>query len=127
MTFNGADIFGQSGGSVVRVTPAPVERDDVRYGIQGIPGTFRHNLGTRSRPIAVAGTLKSASSAAMNDLESSIEAVVKAGTEAVLVDDWSRSFDNCVLDAYERKGPRRQGEDGACYQEFTAKFVQLVL
>ena len=125
MTFNGSDILGQSGGSAVRVEPGPVERQDVRYGIQGIPGTFIHDMGTRARSILVTGTLKAASASALNGVETTLEDTVAAATEATLADDWGRSFQNCVLAAYDRKGPRRKTEGGVCLQDFEARFTQL--
>lgn len=123
-TFNGVALAGA--GSVVRVEVGDVESDAALFAFPGIDGVFRHRLGMRRRAIRWVGQLRAANDAALNTLESAIEAAVADPRGHVMADAWSRQFADCVLERFTREGPRRRHpRTGQAAQGFECVFGQL--
>jgi len=123
-TFNGVALCGAASAANVIVGEAAVE--DVSFGFPGIDGEFRHRLGLRGRPIHWTGLLRAADDDALNALEAAIEAAVADPQAHDLVDAWSRVFVDCVVDRFERRGPRqRHPVTGQALQPFELHFTQL--
>ena len=123
-TFDGQTIAGSS--SIVQVIAGSPRRSVVAFGFPGIDRVFRHDLGSRGRPILWRGQLRSSSDAALNTLEQTIEAYVADPRSFDLVDAWGRSFSGCVLDTFDRRGPRREDSvSGQSLQDFELRFEQL--
>ncbi len=123
-TFNATALAGAE--SVVNVMVGPVDTATHAFAFPGIDGVFRHHLGTRGRVIRWMGQLRAASDAALNAVESNIEAAVGDALAHDVVDAWSRTFSECVLERFERIGNRRRHPvTGQAVQEFEMTFVQL--
>jgi hypothetical protein len=123
-TFDGQTLCG--GSSVVNVIVGSPRRSVVAFGFPGIDRVFRHDLGGRGRPIAWRGQLRAASDAALNAIEQTIEAFVADPRSFDLTDAWGRTFTGCVLDAFERRGPRREDSvGGQSLQDFELRFEQI--
>lgn len=123
-TFDGQVIAGS--GASVSVTVGELESEAILYGFPGIDGAFRHELGTRSRTIQWTGQLRAADNAALSATESAIESLVGEGRVATVTDASGRSFDNCVVSSFARRGPRRiHATTGAVAQNFELVFIQL--
>ncbi len=123
-TFNGEVLAGAE--SVVSVLVGEAEAESVSFGFPGIDGEFRHQLGLRGRPICWAGQLRGADDNVLNAVEQNIEAAVADPRPHDLVDAFSRTFGDCVLDRFVRRGPRRRHPvSGGALQPFELHFTQL--
>lgn len=125
-TFDGQAIGGTD--SVVRVLVGSLRRSTVRFGFAGIDGIFRHDLGGRGRDIVWRGQLRAASNAALNTIEQTLEGYVSDPRAFTLVDSWGRTYTDCALDGFERRGARRNDSvTGQALQDFELTFEQLNL
>lgn len=123
-TFDGEAIAGETSLAAVRV--GPLRAEHVEFAMPGVDGTFRHGQGARPRTIIWTGRLQAADHDALNAIEASIEAQVGDARIGPITDGFGRTFDNCVLDLFERKGPRRlHPATGAAQQDFELEFLQL--
>lgn len=123
-TFNTVVLAGSE--SLVNVLVADASAETVSFAFPGIDGVFRHHLGMRERLIRWKGQLRAASDAALNTIESDIEDAVADPGAFDMVDSWSRTFADCVLDRFTRMGPRqRHPVTGSALQPFELHFTQL--
>jgi hypothetical protein len=123
-TFNGQVLTGAE--SLVNVLVGEAVAESVSFGFPGIDGEFRHQLGLRGRPIRWAGQLRGVDNDALSAVEQSIEAAVADPRPHDLVDAFSRTFADCVLDRFVRRGPRqRHPVSGWALQPFELHFTQL--
>ncbi len=122
-TFDGQALCGDS--SVVNVIAGSPRRSVVTFGFPGIDTVFRHDLGSRGRAIVWRGQLRANDDAALNTIEQTIEAYVADPRLFDMVDAWGRTCGDCVLDAFERRGPRRKDAvTGRVRQDFELRFEQ---
>lgn len=123
-TFGGSIITG--GDSVVAVQVGSVTVESVEFGFAGIDGIYRHQIGTRGRPIRWEGQLVADDDAGLNALEAELERLAVEQGPATMVDSWGRSYPECVLEALERRGARRRHPvTGKPVQAFALVFTQL--
>ncbi len=123
-TFDGVALAGA--GSLVNVVVGEVKAETQTFAFPGIDGVYRHHLGMRSRPIVWRGQLRASSDAALNTIESGIEAAVANPGAFTMVDSWSRSFADCVCERFVRTKPRRRHPTrGDALQPFEVHFAQL--
>jgi len=123
-TFDGQAICGSQ--SLVEVLLGPLRADAEVFSFPGVDGLFRRHLGVRSRQIVWRGQLRASSDAELNGLEANLEALVAAPEAATMVDPWGRTLSDCVVDGFERRGPRRKDHyTGLVTQDFELVFVQL--
>ena len=122
-TFDGEGIAGSD--AVMTVLVGPLSVDAVAFGFPGIDGVHRHLTGVKGRTITWKGQLRADTDAALSAIESDLERRVALGVVATVVDPWGREFDECVLDSFERVGPRRHAMTGQVVQGFELVFTQL--
>lgn len=123
-TFNGSAVAGAS--SLVNVLVGEASSESAAFAFAGIDGEFRHHLGMRGREIVWRGQLRAASDAALNTIETNIEAALAESGAHDMVDSWSRTFVDCVAERFVRKGARRRHPvDGQALQGFELRFRQL--
>jgi len=123
-TFGGSVLAGSL--STVNVLVGEAAVAEASFGFPGIDGEFRHRLGLRGRPIRWAGLLRAADDAGLNAIEGGIESAVADPTPRDMVDAWSRTFADCVVDSFERRGTRqRHPISGDALQPFDIHFTQL--
>ena len=123
-TFDSVAVAGTS--SKIRVEVGELKRASELFAFPGVDGVFERFGGVRDRPIWWRGQLRAASDAALNTLEAGIEAEIRAGRAATMVDAWGRAFEECVVRAYRRRGPRARDElSGAVLQEAEIELAQL--
>ncbi len=124
-TFGGSAICGSS--SIVRVTIGDTQMEAQRFAFPGIDGEFQHALGLRGRPIVWSGQLRAASDSALSTIETTIEGLLAGSQPADIVDGFGRTFADCVLNRFVRKGPRRKHTiDGQALQDFELHFAQVI-
>lgn len=122
--FGGVTLAGAE--SAVRVEIGPLGRASSTFAFPGIDGVFQRHLGTRERKVLWHGQLRAADDAALNAIEAGIEEELRSGRARTLVDPWGRAHESCVLDAFERRGPRvRDDVSGQARQGFEVTFIQL--
>lgn len=122
--FGGVILAGSP--SEVHVELKPVRRATSSFSFPGIDGVFERSLGARERAILWRGQLRSFDDTSLNSVESAIEQEVLTGEEKTMTDSWSRSYDFCVAESFERIGPRRRDElTGMALQDFQLEFTQL--
>jgi len=102
--YDGKVICGEA--SCVQVTVGPIEKDAVEFSFAGIDGVYRHELGLRGRSIEWQGELRAADAAALGTIESSLEDYLADPNPYDLIDGSGQTFSHCVLDGFERRGPR---------------------
>ena len=120
-TFNGVNIFG-SGPHRIIIGGLQVAKQ--RSGYAGINGLVSKTIGTRGRPVVIAGQLRGASRYAVNILVGTIEAYCYAAQAYTLVDSDSNSYPNIELDNYAPDGPIKKA--GAVYiQNYIVRGTQL--
>jgi hypothetical protein len=123
-TLDGQVVTGVA--SEVAVDVGPVRRAVSAVAFPGVEGTVRRDLGGRGRAIGWTGELRAADDAEMNALEAGLEAEAAGGIERRMVDGFGSAYDGCVMQAYERKGPRGRDEvSGEVVQRFEIAFEQL--
>ena len=123
-TFDGVAFAGTS--SKICVEVGELKRASELFAFPGVDGVFERFGGVRDRPIWWRGQLRAASDAALNAIEAGIEAQIRAGRAATMADAWGRSFAECVVRAYRRRGPRVRDElSGAVVQEAEIELAQL--
>jgi len=123
-TFGGSAIAGSD--SVVTVHLGSVMTESVEFGFPGIDGVHRHQTATRGRAIRWKGELVADDDAGLNTIEAELDRLTMEQAPATMVDAWGRSFPDCVLDAFERKGTRqRHPVTGKPVQTFELRFTQL--
>ena len=124
-TFGGSAICGSS--SIVRVTIGDTQMEAQRFSFPGIDGEFQHALGLQGRPIVWSGQLRAASDSALSTIETTIEGLLAGSQPADIVDGFGRTFADCVLNRFVRKGPRRKHTiDGQALQDFELHFAQVI-
>jgi hypothetical protein len=112
--------------SEVAVVPGAVAREVVEFAFAGIDGVYRHDLGARGRPIVWQGQLRGSDEAELNAIESELEGYAVDPREYRMVDGAGRTFEYCVLERFERTGPRRVEPVSAwATQGFRLVFQQL--
>ena len=123
-TFNGVALAGAD--SLVNVVVGEAAVESVAFGFPGIDGEFRHQLGLRGRPIRWTGQLRAVDDETLNAIEENIEAAVADPRPHDLIDALSRTFTDCVLERFARRGPRqRHPVSGCALQPFELHFTQL--
>lgn len=123
-TFDGSVITGDD--SIVTVEVGEIRTEAVEFGFPGIDGTYRHHTGTKGRMIHWRGQLVADDDAALNALEAELDQLATEAVPATMVDTWSRSYPECVLDTFEHIGVRRRHPvTGAAVQAFELVFEQL--
>jgi hypothetical protein len=123
-TFGGQAVAGPD--SIVSVELGETDRERVTFGFPGIDGVYRHDLGNRGRSIRWSGQLRADDDTSLNAIESAIENLAAEGESQTLVDSWGRSHPDCVLDSFQRNGPRRRHPvTGQAAQNFELIFRQL--
>ncbi len=123
-TFGGDTLVGSD--SLVNVVVGEISSEVASFAFPGIDGVFRHHLGLRSRPIQWRGQLRAATDAALNTIESAIEAAVVDPSAQSMNDSWGRSFADCVSERFVRLGRRRRHPvTGYALQNFEIHFTQL--
>jgi len=123
-TFDGVVLAGAN--SAVNVVVGDATAETVSFAFPGIDGVFRHHLGMRDRAIGWTGQLRDVDDAALNTTEAAIEAAVANPGAFDMVDAWSRTFSDCTLDRFVRRGPRsRHPVTGEALQSFELQFTQL--
>ena len=122
-TFGGSAIAGSS--SVVRVVVGDSEMDGQEFSFPGIDGEFRQALGLSSRPITWSGQLRAASDSALTTTETTIEGLIAASQPADIIDGFGRTFKDCALSRFVRKGEQRKHTiNGQALQDFELHFIQ---
>ncbi|MCH8853743.1 MAG: hypothetical protein IID41_13990 [Planctomycetes bacterium] len=122
--FGGSVICGNS--SIVRVTVGVFEMATERFAFPGIDGEFQHALGVQGRPITWSGQLRAASDSALSTIETTIESLLADSQPADIVDGFGRTFTDCVLNRFVRKGPRsKHAIDSQALQDFELHFVEV--
>lgn len=123
-TFNSVALAGA--GSLVTVIIGDAVGETASFAFPGIDGVFQHHLGMRGRSIRWKGQLRAAGDSGLNTIESILEAAVADPEAHDMVDSWSRTFGDCVLDRFVRQGPReRHPVTGYALQSFELHFTQL--
>ena len=123
-TFGGQAVAGSD--SVFDVRLGQIESESVLFGFPGIAGTFEYQLGIRDRQIVWDGQLRAADNAGLNSIESTLEEFVGDPRPRSMVDPWSRTHADVVLERFERKGVRRVDRlTGKTVQDFVCRFRQL--
>lgn len=123
-TFNGVALAGTD--SLVNVAVGEAAVESVAFGFPGIDGEFRHQLGLRGRPIRWTGQLRAVDDVTLNAVEENLEASVADPRPHDMVDGLSRTFTDCVLERFVRRGPRqRHPVSGYALQPFELHFTQL--
>lgn len=123
-TFGGAALVGTE--SQVAVRAGALQRAASSFSFPGIDGVFERHMGLRGRSIVWQGQLRAADDAAINALEAGIEAEMATGQARTMVDEFGRSYADCVLQRFERQGPRKYDElSGQALQDFSLTFSQL--
>ena len=123
-TFGGSAIAGSD--SIVTVHVGSVRAESVEFGFPGIDGVYRHRAGTRGRTIRWQGQLVADDDAGLNEIEAELERLAVEQAPDTIGDAWGRSYAECVLEAFERQGPRRRHPvTGAAVQAFELLFTQL--
>jgi hypothetical protein len=123
-TFNGVALAGAD--SLVNVVVGEAAVESIAFGFPGIDGEFRHQLGLRGRPIRWTGQLLAVDDETLNAIEQNIEAAVADPRSHDLTDALSRTFTDCVLERFARRGPRqRHPASGCALQPFELHFTQL--
>lgn len=122
-TFGGSAIAG--GSSVVRVTVGDSEMDAQQFSFPGIDGEFQQALGLSGRPITWSGQLRAASDSALTTIETTIEGLLAANQPADIIDGFGRTFKDCTLNRFARRGQRRKHTITAqAQQDFELHFTQ---
>lgn len=122
-TFGGSAICGSE--SVVRVIVGNLEMNTSRFAFPGIDGEFRQALGLDGRPLTWTGQLRATSDSALTTIETTIEDLLVAAQPADVVDGFGRTFVDCTLLRWARKGQRRKHPiSGQALQDFELHFVQ---
>jgi hypothetical protein len=123
-TFGGVPLAGAD--SEVHVEVGPLQRASSTFSFPGIDGVFSRHLGTRDRAIRWRGQLRADDDGGLNALEAAIEDALRDGTSQTMVDAWGRPHDACVLNAFDRRGPRqRDALTGQALQDFEIVFTQM--
>jgi len=123
-TFGGDPLIGTS--SVVQVQIGDLKGASCTFAFPGVDGVFERFLGTRERPIHWRGQLRAVDDTELNQIEESLEDLVRTARLDSMADPWARTFDDCVLRSFRRQGPRRCDElTGEALQDFELEFVQL--
>lgn len=123
-TFGGGVLAGAE--SDVQVIVGHWKQATSTFAFPGIDGVFQRDLGMRDRVITWTGQLRAEDDEALDTIEAGIEAAVGAGEVKTVTDAHGRSYDDCVVKAFERKGTRRRdGLSGAACQDFELTFTQL--
>jgi hypothetical protein len=90
----------------------PIEFDTGKFRFPGLNGSYERPLGVKPREITWRGRIRAASHAAVNTIEAGIEkAVLAHAVGDVAAAASGRLFRNCLLNCYERQGPRRLDDD----------------
>ena len=122
-TLDGRVLTGA--GSEVVVEVGPLRRAASVFSFPGVDGVTRLDLGSRGREIRWSGELRANSDAELSALEAGLEAEAGSGAERRMGDACGAVYEGCVLQAYERKGPRGCDEvSGEVLQRFEARFEQ---
>lgn len=123
-TFGDAVLGGSA--SRLHVEIGALERAVSRFSFPGIDGVFERCLGTRHRDIIWNGQLRADDAAALNSIESEIDAELRGGRARSVVDEWGRTFPDCVMQRFERKGWRHIDPlSGRVVQPVAITFTQL--
>lgn len=110
LRFAGEAVAG--GDSRMSLEVGPIEFDYTPFRFPGLLGSYRRLSGVKPRAIIWRGRIRAANHAAVNTIEAGIEAAVLAHAAGdVTAAASGRSFRNCLLDRYERQGPRRLDDD----------------
>lgn len=122
-TFGGSAIAG--GSSVVRVIVGDSEMDTQEFSFPGIDGEFQQALGLSGRLITWSGQLRAGSDSALTTIETIIEGLLAASQPADIVDGFGRTFKDCTLNRFARRGQRRKHTITAqAQQDFELHFAQ---
>lgn len=123
-TVGGSAICGSS--SIVRVSVGDTTMNTERFAFPGIDGEFQRALGLQARPILWSGQLRAASDSALSTIETTIEGLLIGSQPADIVDGFGRTFTDCVLNRFVRKGPRsKHAIDSQALQDFELHFVEV--
>ena len=110
LLFGGTAITGSD--STMSLEVGAIVLDVARFRFVGLAGTYRQVLAALPREIIWRGRIRGQDDAALNIIEANIEGTVLAQTIGDITASSSRVFSGCVLDRYERQGPRRADDDG---------------
>jgi len=123
-TYGGEVITGPA--SVVTIVVGNRVAESVPFSFPGVDGVFEHAVGVGSRRIEWSGTLHGDDDDALNAIETAIEALTGDGNARDVVDVSGRTFENCVLSEFRRRGPRdTHPTRGTVAQGFELRFHQL--
>jgi hypothetical protein len=110
-TFAGDDLVGAA--SSMMIEAQAIELSFAEFRFPGLAGAYRHNLGTRARTIVAGGRLVADDDAAMDALEADFQQRIATGQMGDIQVAGGANYTDCVLDRYERIGPRRLDADGS--------------
>jgi len=83
-------------------------------------------MGSRGRPVIIAGFLRGASRAVVSALILAIEEQIRDVDYATLIDGDSNSYNYVALDSFVQRGPYKYTADGAVLCQYEVRGRQLV-
>jgi len=122
-SYNGYNLFN-SGAHTIYVDGLMVAKK--RTGYAGCNGLETLTMGSRGRPVIIAGFLRGASRAVVSALILAIEEQIRDVDYATLIDGDSNSYNYVALDSFVQRGPYKYTADGAVLCQYEVRGRQLV-